>query len=98
MKSDQLQLIGYTDSDYAGYIDNKKSTSGYILLIVKKMVDLIERSLQLHCDNKSYRALMQCDKSSVKSNHIDIKFLVIKDKVRNHIVSVDSVSTILNIS
>ena len=38
------------------------------------------------------------DKSSTKSKHIDIKFLIINDKVRNHIVSVDSVSTILNIT
>ena len=34
------------------------------------------------------------DKSSAKSNHIDIKFLVIKDEVPHHIVSVDSASTI----
>ena len=27
MKSDQLQLIGYIDSDYTRYIDNRKSTS-----------------------------------------------------------------------
>ena len=38
------------------------------------------------------------DKSSVKSKHIDIKFLVINDKVRNHILSVDSDDTILNIT
>jgi len=37
------------------------------------------------------------DKSSAKSKHIDIKFLVINDKVRNHFVSTDSVRTILNI-
>jgi len=30
--------------------------------------------------------------------HIDIKFLVINDKVQNHILSVDSDSTILNIT
>ena len=34
IKSDQLQLIGYTDSNYVEYIDNRKSTSGYIFLIV----------------------------------------------------------------
>ena len=30
--------------------------------------------------------------------HIDIKFLVINDKVRNHIVSLDSASTIFNVT
>jgi len=38
------------------------------------------------------------DKSSVKSKHIDIKFLVINNKVQNHILSVDSDNTILNIT
>jgi len=33
MKSNQLQLIRYTDSDHAGCIDNRKSTSGYFFLI-----------------------------------------------------------------
>ena len=51
-------------------------------------MDLVERQLQLHYD----------DKSSTKSKYIDIKFLVINNKVRNHIVSVDNVSTILNIT
>jgi len=34
MKYDQLRLIRYTDSDYARCIDNRKSTSGYIFLII----------------------------------------------------------------
>ena len=88
MKSDQLQLIGYTDSDYAGCIDNRKSTLFYIFSYCRKMVDLVERPLQLHCDNKSYKLYCNSDKSSTKSKHIDIKFLVINDKVQNHILSV----------
>ena len=51
---------------------------------------MIIRVIELYCNS--------CDKSSAKSKHIDIKFLVINDKVRNHIVFVDSVSTILNIT
>ncbi|XP_042494332.1 secreted RxLR effector protein 161-like [Macadamia integrifolia] len=31
--SDQLEVIGYSDSDYAGCLDSKKSTSGYIFLL-----------------------------------------------------------------
>jgi len=37
MKSDQLQLIRYTDSDYAGCINSRKFTLGYIFLIVEKL-------------------------------------------------------------
>ena len=31
-KSDQLEIIGYSDSDFAGCRDSMKSTSGYIYL------------------------------------------------------------------
>ena len=47
------------------------------------------RVIELYCNS---------DKSSAKSKYVDIKFLVIKDKVRNHILSVDSDDTILNIT
>jgi len=139
-KSDQLQLIGYTDSDFAGCIDSRKSTSGYVFLMaggavswksVKQtlvasstmeaefvtcyeasnqaiwlwnfvsglqLVDLIEMPLQLYCDNRVAELYYKNDKSSARSRHIDIKFLVIKDRVRNNIVSVDSISTSLNIA
>ena len=42
------------------------------------------RVIEIYCNS---------NKSSAKSKHINIKFLVIKDKVRHYIVSVDSVST-----
>ena len=32
-RSDQLEIIGYTDSDFAGCVDSMKSTSGYIYLL-----------------------------------------------------------------
>jgi len=62
------------------------------------MVDLVERSLHLHCDNRATKLYYNSNNSSAKSKHIDAKFPVIKDRVRNHIVSVNSMSTILNIS
>jgi len=40
---------------------------------------------------------LQSDKSLVRSRHINIKFLIIKDRVQNNIVSVDSISISLNI-
>ena len=29
-RSDNLEVIGYTDADFAGCVDSRKSTSGYI--------------------------------------------------------------------
>ena len=61
------------------------------------MVDLVERPLQIHCD-KVIELYCNSDKNLAKSKHIDIKFIVINDKAQNHIVSLDSVRTILNIT
>ena len=33
--TDTLEVVGFSDSDYAGYVDDKKSTSGYIFMIAE---------------------------------------------------------------
>ena len=32
-ESDHLDLIGYTDADFAGCLDSRKSTLGYIFIL-----------------------------------------------------------------
>ena len=32
-QTDNLDVIGYLDSDFAGYVDSRKSTSGYIFMM-----------------------------------------------------------------
>ena len=32
-RSDDLKVIGYSDSDYAGCLDSRRSTSGYIFML-----------------------------------------------------------------
>ncbi|XP_052728444.1 secreted RxLR effector protein 161-like [Vigna angularis] len=32
-KSDHLEMVGYSDSDYAGCVDSRKSTFGYVYLL-----------------------------------------------------------------
>ena len=33
-----LEVVGFSDSDYADYIDDKKSTSGYIFMMAEGAV------------------------------------------------------------
>ena len=122
-KSYQLEIIGYSNSDFAGCRDSMKSTSGYIYLLVGgaiswksvkqsivassttaaefvacyeasnqgiwlrnfvtrlRIMDGIERPLKLFCDNKSAVLYSNNNKSSTKSKFIDIKFLVVKERV-----------------
>ena len=37
-RTDTLRVVGFSDSDYAGYVDDKKSTSGYIFMMAEGVV------------------------------------------------------------
>jgi hypothetical protein len=36
--TDRLEVFGYTDSDFAGCVDSRKSTSGYIFLLAGRAI------------------------------------------------------------
>ena len=122
-RSDQLEIIGYSDFDFAGFQDSRRSTIGYFYLLARgaiswkrakqtliasstmaaefiacfeasnhgiwlrnfviglRIVDGIERPLKLFYDNKSAGLYSNNNRSSTKSKHIDIKFLVVKERV-----------------
>jgi len=134
-RSDQLEITGFSDSDFAGCQDSLKSTSGYIFMlaggavswrIVKqtltasstmtaefvacseasnhgiwlrnfvtglKIMESIERPLKLYCDNKSAVLYSNNNRSSTKSKHIDIKFLVVKERVQSGQISIEHLGT-----
>ena len=37
-RTDTLEVVGFSDSDYAGYVVDKKSTSGYIFMMAEGAV------------------------------------------------------------
>jgi len=37
-KSDHLEVIGYIDSDFVGYVDTRKFTFGYVYLLAKGVI------------------------------------------------------------
>ena len=134
-KSDQLEIIGYSDSDFVGCGDSMKSTLGYIYLLaggaiswksVKQSIvasstmaaefvscyeasnlgiwlqnfvtglhilDGIERLLKLFYDNKSAVLYFNNNRSSTKSKFIDIKFLVVKERVQSGLISIEHIGT-----
>ena len=50
------------------------------------MVDDIYRSLKLYCDNTPAVQYAHNNKSSDAAKYIDIKYIVVKDKVRGHVI------------
>ena len=53
----------------------------------------IYRSLKLYCDNNPAVCYAHNNKSSGATKHIDIKYYVVKDKVRDHIISLEHIRT-----
>ncbi|RVW83994.1 Retrovirus-related Pol polyprotein from transposon TNT 1-94 [Vitis vinifera] len=129
------EIVGYSDSDFAGCLNNRRSTSGYIFMLaggvvswksVKKtliasstmeadviacyeasnhgiwlrnfitelqIVNGIEKPLRINCDNKVAELYSKNNQSLSKFEHIDIKFLVVKERVQSLQVSIDHIST-----
>ena len=53
----------------------------------------VERPLKLYCDNKSAVLYSNNNKSSYRSKHIDIKFLIVKERVQSGQISIEHIGT-----
>jgi hypothetical protein len=58
-----------------------------------KVVDDIHKPLKLYCDNNPAVQYSHNNKSSGAAKHIDINYYVVKDKIRDHIISLEHIST-----
>jgi hypothetical protein len=132
---DSLHIEGYSDSDFARDVDDRKSTSDYVFTLVGgaiswksfkqtviasstmyaefvacyeatgqvnwlkklmlglKVVNDIHKPLKLYCDNEPAVCYAHNNKLSGAAKYIDIKFYVVKDKVRDHSISLEHIST-----
>jgi hypothetical protein len=57
------------------------------------VVDDIYRPLKLYYDNNLAVQYTHNNKSSGAVKHIDIKYYIMKDKVRDHVISLEHIST-----
>ena len=133
-RSDNLEIVGYADADYASN-SKEKSTSGYVFMLANgaiswrsrkqtvttsstmyaefvacyeatgqvswlkkfvpglRVVDSIKRPLKLYCDNEPAVFYSYNNKSSEAAKHIDIKYYVVKDRVQDHTIDLEHIST-----
>ena len=136
-RTDSLEVIGYSDSDFAGCVDSCKSTSGYIFKLADgvvswisakqtltatststieaefvscfeasshgvrlksfisglRIVDSISRPLKLYCNNSAAVFMAKNNKSGIRSKHINIKYLNIRERVKENKLVIEHIST-----
>ncbi|XP_068657104.1 secreted RxLR effector protein 161-like [Aristolochia californica] len=56
-----------------------------------RVVDSIDRLLKIYCDNNSVVLYSNNNRSSTKSKFIDIKFLIVKERVQNKQISIEHI-------
>jgi hypothetical protein len=59
-----------------------------------RMVNDISKPLQLYCDDEPAVMYAHKNKTSGAAKHIDIKYYVVKDKVRDQIINFEHISTV----
>ena len=139
-QTDNLDLVAYSDADFAGCVDSRKSTFGYIFIMASgavsyksvkqtliatsimevefvscfeatsqgvwlksfifelRVMDSISKSLRIFCDNSATVFLAKNNKSGSRSKHIDIKYLAIREHVKEKQVVIENISTELMIA
>ena len=139
-ESDHLDLIGYTDANFAGCQDSRKSTSGYIFMLASgavawkstkqtltasstieaefvacyeatkqalwlknfssglRVMDTVAKPIKLLCDNAAAVFFSKNNKSGSRSKHIDIKYLVVRENVRESKIIIEHIGTLLMVA
>jgi hypothetical protein len=63
-----------------------------------RVVDSISKPLKMYCDNSAAVFMAKNNKSGSRSKHIDIKYLAVRERVKENKVVIEHVSTELMIA
>ena len=63
-KSESLEIEGYSDSDFAGDVDDRKSTSGYIFTLAKGAISWKSSKQSVTAASTMYAEFVACYKAS----------------------------------
>jgi hypothetical protein len=137
---DNLEVIGYSNSDFAGCVDSRKSTSRYTFMMADgpvswrsakktliststmeakfvscfeatwhgvclknliyglRIMDSISKPLRMYCDNSTIVFMAKNNKSGSRNKHINIKYLAIRERVKEKKVVIEHIITKLMIT
>lgn len=66
-KSDDIQIVGYSDSDFAGCPDDRKSTSGHIFMLAGGVVSWKSVKKTLTTSSTMYAEFVACYGASLQA-------------------------------
>ncbi|XP_047340821.1 secreted RxLR effector protein 161-like [Impatiens glandulifera] len=99
-RSDHLEIVGYSDSDFVGCPDSRRSTSGYVYTLAGGAISWRSSKQTLVTSSTMEAELLACFEashqgiwSSSKSKHIDIKFLRGKEMVQSGQICIEHLGT-----
>ena len=67
-RSDHLQVIGYTDSDFVGCIDTRKSTFGYVYLLAGGAISWKSAKQSVITASTMEAEFVECFEATVQAN------------------------------
>nr|GEV13240.1 hypothetical protein [Tanacetum cinerariifolium] len=85
-----FELTGFLDSDHAGCLDSRKSTSGGIQFLD---YGFHFDKIPMYCDSKAVIAISCNPVQHSRTKHIDVRYHFIKEKVEKGIVELFFVET-----
>ncbi|KAL6328283.1 hypothetical protein AAG906_034426 [Vitis piasezkii] len=99
-------LVGYTDSDMAGDVDNRRSTSGYLMTFsggavswqsrLQKCVALSTTEAEYIAAAEACKELLWMNKNSTyhaRSKHIDVRYHWMRDALNDNLFEIEKIHT-----
>ncbi|GAU28376.1 hypothetical protein TSUD_257040 [Trifolium subterraneum] len=91
----KLEFVGWSDSDYAGDLDDRKSTSGFVFMLgtsaiswssKKQPIVSQDKSTAIYCDNSSSIKLSRNPIMHERCKHIDVRFHFLRNLTKDGVV------------
>ncbi|KAI5414888.1 hypothetical protein KIW84_040374 [Lathyrus oleraceus] len=93
-RGDKPTLVGYTDSDMAGDINSRKSTSGYLIKFAGGAeLGFVQDKYLLFCDSQGAIHLGKNSTFHSRSKHIDVRYHWIRDALDAGLLELAKVHT-----